>query len=232
AFVNWAFVGGTALRFLYGMPRYSEDLAFSLVEKGREDNFTELMNRSKNIFEAEDYNLTVKAKAEKTVKSAFIKFEGLLYEMELSPHRDETISIKVEIDTNPPAGAGFETKVVRRHCLLNLLHYDKSSLLAGKLHALLSRRYVKGRDVYDLMWYLSDRSWPEPNLVLLNNALKQTDWIGKEITSDNWRKETVKRITEYDWDKVITDVRPFVERNQDLRILTKKNLLKLLEGEE
>ena len=119
AFVNWAFVGGTALRFLYSMPRFSEDLDFSLVRAGVEDNFTELMKKTKGVFETEDYKLTIKAKIEKTVKSAFLKFEGLLYEIGLSPHRYETISIKVEIDTNPPSGAGFETSVVRRHCLLN-----------------------------------------------------------------------------------------------------------------
>lgn len=60
--------------------------------------------------------------------------------------------------------------------MLNLLHYDKSSLLAGKLHAVLTRKYTKGRDLYDLMWYLSDPTWPAPNLIQLNNALKQTGW--------------------------------------------------------
>lgn len=228
AFANWVFVGGTALRFLYSMPRFSEDLDFSLVKAGVEDNFTELMKKTKGIFEAEDYKLTIKAKIEKTVKSAFLKFEGLLYEFGLSPHSSETISIKVEIDSNPPAGANFETSVIRRHCLLNLQHYDKSSLLAGKLHALLSRRYVKGRDVYDLMWYLSDRTWPEPNIVLLNNALKQTGWKGREITAENWRKETSVQISKYNWDKVIADVRSFVEKQRDLELLTKENLIKML----
>jgi predicted nucleotidyltransferase component of viral defense system len=230
AFNNWVFVGGTALRFLYSMPRFSEDLDFSLVKTGLEDNFTELMRKIKGTFEAEDYKLTIKAKIEKTVKSAFLKFEGLLYEIGLSPHSAETISIKVEIDTNPPSDAIFETSVVRRHCLLNLQHYDKSSLLAGKLHALLSRKYVKGRDIYDLMWYLTDRTWPEPNIALLNNALHQTGWKGKEIAADNWREETAMRISKYDWDKVIADVRPFVEKQRDLEMMTKEILLKLLDS--
>jgi predicted nucleotidyltransferase component of viral defense system len=231
AFVSWVFVGGTALRFLYSMPRFSEDLDFSLVKKELEDNFPELMKKIKSTFESEDYKLTIKAKVEKTVKSAFLKFEGLLYEIGLSPHVTETISIKVEIDTNPPSGAGFETSVVRRHVLLNLLHYDKSSMLAGKLHALLSRKYVKGRDIYDLMWYLSDKSWPQPNIVFLNNALKQTLWSGKELTFDNWKKITESRISEYDWKSVVTDARPFVEKQKDLETLTKENLIKILETE-
>ena len=228
AFVNWVFVGGTALRFLYQMPRFSEDLDFSLTGPGIEDSFTELVKKAKASFQAEDYSVSIRAKTEKTVKSAFIKFDGLLFEIGLSPHRSEVISIKVEIDTNPPPGANLETSVVRRHCLLNLQHYDKSSLLAGKLHALLTRKYVKGRDVYDLMWYLSDRTWPEPNLLLLNNALKQTGWSGPEMTATNWRKETALRVSQYDWHKVNADVRPFLEKQEELKILTKQNLIKLL----
>ena len=228
AFMNWVFVGGTALRFLYSMPRFSEDLDFSLLESRAEENFIELMKKNKSTFEAENYKLTIKAKTEKTVKSAFLKFESLLYELGLSSHRSETISIKVEIDTNPPAGAEFETSIVRRHVLLNLQHYNKSSMLAGKLHALLSRRYVKGRDIYDLMWYLSERTWPEPNIAFLNNALKQTGWSGGKITKENWRKETAKSISKYNWNSVIEDVRPFLEKQKDLNLLSKQNLLKML----
>jgi hypothetical protein len=228
AFATWAFVGGTALRFLYSMPRFSEDLDFSLVKPGADDSFLDLMKDIKNNFQSEGYRLTIKAKHEKTVKSAFVKFEGLLYEVGLSPHRSETISIKVDIDTNPPAGAEFETSIVRRHCLLNLLHYGKSSLLAGKLHALLSRKYVKGRDVYDLMWYCSDRTWPHPNIALLNNALAQSNWSGEKITADNWKQNIIAVLSGYDWQKVIADVRPFVENQRELEMLTKDSLTKLL----
>jgi len=229
AFVNWAFLGGTALRFLYLMPRFSEDLDFSLVKPGIEDNFIEFMKKTKTSFEAEDYSLSIKAKTVKTVKSAFVKFDGLLFELGLSPHASEVISIKVEIDTNPPTGANTETSIVRKHCLLNLQHYDKSSLLAGKLHALLTRKYVKGRDVYDFLWYLSDKTWPGPNVLLLDNALKQTGWSGPKITKDNWRKEIALRVSQYDWGKVVSDVQPFIERQEDLQMLNKENLIKLLE---
>lgn len=230
AFVNWAFVGGTALSFLYLMPRFSEDLDFTLVKLGVDDNFTEFMKKAKTSFETEDYSLSIKVKTAKTVKSAFVKFDGLLFELGLSPHLSEVISIKIEIDTNPPTGANLETSIVRKHCLLNLQHYDKSSLLAGKLHALLTRKYVKGRDVYDLLWYLSDKTWPGPNVLLLNNALKQTGWSGPEITNDSWRKETALRVSQFNWDKVVSDVQPFIERQEDLQMLNKENLIKLLEA--
>lgn len=228
AFAHWAFVGGTALRFLYAMPRFSEDLDFSLNEPGTDHRFPDTMKKIKNGFLAENYQTEVKAKAAKTVMAAFVKFRGLLYELNLSPLSSETISIKVEIDSNPPAGATLETSIVRRHCLLNLQHYDKSSLLAGKLHALTTRKYTKGRDVYDLMWYLSDRTWPEPNILLLNNALKQTGWTGPELTQDNWRQHIAARLAEFEWDKIIADVKPFVEKQGDLKMLTQDNLVKLL----
>ena len=148
--------------------------------------------------------------------------------MGLSPHQSETISIKVEIDSNPPTGAKLETSIIRRHCLLNLQHYDKSSLLAGKLRALSSRKYTKGRDVYDLMWYLSDKTWPEPNIVLLNNALEHTGWSGPEFTLKNWREHIAERLSEFDWDKIIADVKPFIEKQSNLKMLTFQNLVKLI----
>ena len=80
-------------------------------------------------------------------------------------------------------GPPLDTTLVRRHVLLNLHHHDRASLLAGKLHAVLQRPFLKGRDLYDLIWYLSDKDWPDPNLVLLNNALNQTGWTGSDSQS-------------------------------------------------
>ena len=107
-----------------------------------------------------------------------MRFPGLLYDLGLSGQRSEVLSVKLEVDTNPPAGAGLATTVVRRFVVLQLQHHDKASLLAGKLHTILQRFYTKGRDIYDLLWYLSDPAWPLPNLALLNNALAQTGWQG------------------------------------------------------
>jgi len=120
------------------------------------------------------YTITLKVNDGKTVRSAFVRSPNLLFELSLSPHQDEILAVKIEVDTNPPAGARLATSLVRRHVLLNLQHHDQSSLLAGKLHAILQRPYFKGHDLYDMMWYLSDMEWPVPNLDLLNNALKQT----------------------------------------------------------
>ncbi len=228
AFLNWAFHGGTALRFLYSIPRYSEDLDFALIHPERDCRFREILDAIKRFFEGEDYVIGLTVNDRKTVFSGFIRFPGLLYELGLSPHRNEAISVKLEIDTNPPPGAVTETSLIRRYITLNLLHHDRSSLLAGKLHAVLTRRYTKGRDLYDLVWYLADPAWPSPNLDLLNSALSQTGWTGPKLTEKTWRQQVVKRLDELKWDRAVADVRPFLERQSELSLLTKENCRRLL----
>lgn len=228
AFANWAFVGGTALRFLYRLPRYSEDLDFSLTSPGNDAEFERRMKSVQGDLAAEAYSVEVKTRARATVASAHVKFRGLLYEIGVSPHRDEVFMVKVEIDTNPPAGAVTETRVLRRFVILNLLHYDRASLLAGKLHAVLTRKYTKGRDLYDLAWYLADDTWPAPNLLQLNNALQQTGWRGEDATSENWRLLVADRLDSVDWKQAQLDVAPFLEREQDAALVSKASSLGLL----
>ncbi len=230
AFLHWAFHGGTALRFLYSIPRYSEDLDFALAYPERPPRFRETLQHLQSMFAGENYPVEIKVNDRKTVNSAFVRFPGLLYELGVSPHQTEIISVKLELDTTPPRGAGTETTLVRRHVTLNLLHHDKASLLAGKLHAVMSRPYSKGRDLYDLVWYLADPNWPAPNLALLNSALRQTGWTGEEPSLNNWRKLVAARLGELDWGKATADVRPFLENQADLGILTLENCLRLLQN--
>jgi len=227
-FLRWAFVGGTALRFLYSIPRFSEDLDFSLITLIKESGFRSALAESKRLFEMEGYGIEIKLNDKNTVASALIRFPGLLYELGMSPHSSQTLSIKVEVDKNPPEGAVLETTVVRRHITLQLCHHDKASLLAGKLHAILSRPWAKGRDLYDLAWYLAERSWPVPNLTLLNAALRQTGWTGPVINQRNWRKELLKRLSDLDWEKARSDVNPFLENERDLSLVTKDTISHLL----
>ena len=228
AFRTWAFVGGTCLRFLHAIPRFSEDLDFSLHGMEQPLDFRAALARVKADFEAEAYAIRINLKSDKTVAAAFLRFPGLLYDLGLSPHRAQVFSLKVELDTKPPAGAEVETTIVRRHVTLNLLHYDKASLLAGKLHALLTRRYTKGRDLYDLIWYLADRSWPAPNLDLLTAALSQTHWEGPAPTETNWRSLLAERLSRVDWDSARDDVRPFLERAAETELITRETVLSVL----
>ncbi len=228
AFLNWAFLGGTALRFLYGIPRYSEDLDFSLINPSRPCLFEEILKKVKTRFESENYEVNIKVSREKTVRSAFIKFSGLLFEMGISPHKSEVLSIKLEVDTNPPPGAVIETTLCRRFVTVNVTHYDKASLLAGKLHAVLTRQYAKGRDWYDLVWYFADRTWPAPNFCLLNSALAQTGWNGPELSAKILPPVLAERLGGLDWKEIRADVTAFLERPEELNLLTKENVLKLV----
>ena len=228
AFVSWVFHGGTALRFLYDLPRFSEDLDFSLDRPDDDLDFRSALRPLQAVFTNENYTVRLTANEAKTVKSAFLQFDGLPHELGLSPHEKQSLSIKVELDTRPPAGAGTASSLVRRHILLRLHHHDPATMLAGKLHALLARPFVKGRDVYDLVWYLSDRSWPEPNLVYLGNALAQTKWVGPDVSGENWRGLVLERLESADWRTVRQDVEPFLERSQELALLTLENLRSLL----
>ncbi len=227
-FLRWSFVGGTALRFLFAIPRFSEDLDFSLIKLGEEAGFRAALTGVQRAFAREGYRVEARVSDQKTVASAWLKFPGLPFEIGLSPHASQTFSIKVEVDTNPPAGARIETSIVRRHVTLNLCHHDKASLLAGKLHAVLSRSWTKGRDLYDLAWYLADRSWPTPNLELLNAALVQTGWKGPIMTESNWRVTLSQRLNSLDWKQAQADVRPFLERERDIALVQLETLNGLL----
>ncbi len=232
AMMPLAFHGGTALRFLYGHGRYSEDLDFAL--EGGEPaayDFRGYLQAIRAELMPEGYPVELKINDQKAVHSAFVRFPGLLYELGLSGQRSEVLAIKLEVDTHPPAGAGLTTSVVRRYFVLQLQHHDKASLLSGKLHAILQRPYTKGRDLFDLLWYLSDPAWPPPNLVLLNNALAQTSWQGGLLTEANWRSRVNERLGDLDWESIRADVRPFVEPGFDLGLLTKENLERVV-GED
>jgi hypothetical protein len=228
AMIPLAFHGGTALRFLYASARYSEDLDFALERTAPQYDFRAYLRTIQKELGAEGYDMAVKVNDKKTVHSAFVRFAGLLYELGLSPHRDQLLAVKIEVDTNPPAGATLATTVIRRHVALQLQHYDRASLLAGKLHAILQRPYLKGRDLYDLLWYLSDPNWPPPNLTLLNNALGQTDWSGADLTEHNWREIVRDRLRAQVWDQVVADVRPFLEPSADPALLTLENVMRVL----
>lgn len=227
--VPLVFHGGTALRFLYGIRRYSEGLDFALERSDSSYAFKKYIESIGSGFSREGYTVEIKKLSiDKTVHSAFIRFPGLPFELELSGDRRAVIAVKVEVDTRPPAGATLETTVVRRHALLRLQHHDRASMLAGKLHAVLQRDYPKGRDFYDLIWYLSDPEWRAPNLELLNNALRQTGWKHNPLKEKTWRAAVVDRVKALSWDRVVRDVAPFLESPDDFEILTSDTLLSLL----
>jgi predicted nucleotidyltransferase component of viral defense system len=226
-FRTTAFLGDTALRFLYGLPRFSEDLDFSLAKQNGY-KFSALITKVKEELLQAGYNISTTHDEGKTVCKSFIRFEGLMYEAGISPLKSQKFSVKIEIDTNPPEGAVLKTDIVNKYFPISFLSYDLASLFAGKIHALLSRKYTKGRDFFDLGWYLSKWKDLSPNFVLLTNALKQTGWKKEIPAPQTWRRLLTDVVKEADWKKVKQDVENFLENPRDLEIFTQENTLKLL----
>ncbi len=223
-----AFMGGTALRFLYYTGRFSEDLDFTL-EGSREDyDLDRWVQAVARRFRHEAYDVSSVIRRRGAVHRVSIKFPGILHELGLSPRPEEAIAIKVEIDTNPPAGAVTQVSRVNRHVTLRLHHHDKASLLAGKLLAVLNRRWAKGRDFHDLAWYLGRRDWPEPNLEMLNNGMAQAGVGDTPMTIESWRGHVAACVANVSWKEVASELERFVEEHH--YTLDKDELLDLLQG--
>jgi predicted nucleotidyltransferase component of viral defense system len=227
-FAALAFQGGTALRLLYALRRFSEDLDFSLERPEHDRGLAALGKAVKRDLELSGHDAEVTLRDARAVQSAEVKFPGLLREAGLASERGAKLMIRIEVDTRPPAGAVLETRLVTRHFPITLRVHDLASCMAGKVHALLTRRYTKGRDLFDLSWYLTRPDHPSPNLELLRNALAQTRWKGTVPAAGTWRKMLLDRVTSLSWPAVLRDVEPFLEDSRDRALLARETLLEEL----
>jgi hypothetical protein len=141
---------------------------------------------------------------------------------------EQKISIKIEIDTDPPAGAVMESSVINRHMVFALRHHDLPSLLADKIHALCTRKYIKGRDWYDIIWYGARVPPVKPNEKFLENALAKTgkDSSGK---AKQWSECLIAKLESIDHAKLIKDIEPFLEERKEAHLLTMDNIKKAIE---
>ncbi|NLB64981.1 MAG: nucleotidyl transferase AbiEii/AbiGii toxin family protein [Lentisphaerae bacterium] len=227
AFACLSFVGDTALRFLYNLPRFSENLDFSLEDASGYDP-VKWLDKVKRDLMAAGFDVSLTWNDCKTVHVAWARFAGLLKAAGLSGIPEQKVSIRLEIDTRPPTGAEMATNIVNRHNrLMALRHHDLPSLMAGKVHALLVRPYPKGRDWYDALWYLARRPPVEPNLVLLQNALDQTGPTGK-YDAANWRKAVGSYLDKLDDEVLRADIAPFLEHSEEARWLERGYLQAVL----
>ncbi len=223
------FLGGTALRFLYRIRRYSEDLDFSAGETWVPYHFESYMEKIERGLEKAGYSCMVKIKDNQVVQKAIIGFNNLLSEAGLVQKRKQKLSIHIEIDLKPPPGWNSKKTVVDLYMPVLLQHYDLPSMFAGKLHAVLTREYSKGRDIFDLFWYRSRWGNILPNFILLNHALSQTEKNFVTLTESNWLEILSKKINSLNWKQVMNDVNPFLEFKDDSLTFTKDNLLTLIE---
>lgn len=226
AFRHLSFVGGTALRFAYNLPRFSEDLDFSLESPEGYDPVP-WMKKLKRELQLAGFEASLNWNDRKTVHTAWIKVGGILKEAGLAAMADQKLSIKLEIDTRPPAGAECQKSIINRHMVFALQYHRLPSLMAGKTHALLTRKYPKGRDWYDLLWYLGHRPPTEPNPTLLQNALDQTQGRGT-MDAGGWKALLRETTNTLDFPGLAADVQPFLERQQDASLLNAEHFQSLL----
>lgn len=224
-FRNIAFVGETALRILYDLNRFSEYLDFCLIEK-KHFSFNTMMESLRKRLQQENLKVDITAKENKTVASAFVKFNQLLFTLGISSHKDEKLSVKIEIDRNPPKGFNTEFDMINKEFLIGINHYDLPSLFSGKLHAILCRKYTKGRDYYDLIWFLTRKT--KPNYVLLSNAIEQTEKKSLDLNQEKLTRLLHKRIEETDFRKIRLDIMPFLADSKEIRYFEKDYFLKLI----
>jgi len=230
-FEKAAFYGGTSLRIFYGLDRFSEDLDFSLLEA--DPNFSLEPYFEAIITEFESIGMKVsireKEKKEKTnIDSAFLKSETEWKELVLEDivkqsgikSTNRGIKIKIEVDRQPPLGFTTEMKLLTRPFSFYVKCFDKPSLFAGKMHALLFRKWknrVKGRDWYDLEWYIKKGISLDINHFKLR-AIDTGDWKEKEMTPNDVLELLHEKIKTISFDHVKEDVVPFIKNDASLSI--------------
>jgi predicted nucleotidyltransferase component of viral defense system len=214
-----AFQGGTCLRIVHGIDRFSEDLDFCLIKPNKDFDIDSFLNESTALVNAYGYDLSVsgKDKSNSNVRMRFLKDDSLKLHLQLNHHADikKKIKIKVEIDINPPENATFSPAYVDFPTDFSLTTHDLPTLFAGKCHAILCRDYCKGRDWYDLSWYVAQGT--TINYLFLANALNQAGpFQGKKlkINAEWLNKALLARIESMNWKDAIKDVSRFVRADK------------------
>jgi predicted nucleotidyltransferase component of viral defense system len=231
-FEHAAFYGGTALRIFYGLPRFSEDLDFSLLTPNEQISLYEYLKFVELELQAFGFNVSVDKKpkrSENGIESAFVKADTLqnLLTIEAPPsitkqlHRNEILKVKIEVDTNPPPYAETEVRTLFSPIPFQVRIYQQSSLFAGKLHAVLCRNWktrVKGREFYDFIWFIGMNT--PCNLEHLKARMIQTGHINETDTLDNTAlaNRLKTRFHEIDFVKATDDVLPFVIDRESIQL--------------
>ncbi len=211
-----AFQGGTSLRILYGMSRFSEDLDFILKKSDPGFAWSPYLEKMIACFAEFGLNSDVldKGRMDQRVKKALIKDSSICNQLNLSFFRGNSArnqKIKLEIDVDPPDHSLFEYRYLDFPLDFEVCHQDLSSNFALKIHALLCRPYVKGRDWYDFNWYIKQDV--PPNLPHLQSALFQWGpWKGRKVSVDlKWLKQALaEKIVQINWQDVMSDVERFL----------------------
>lgn len=238
-----AFYGGTALRIFYGLDRFSEDLDFSLLVKNKDFNLEKYFPILKDTVQSFGLNVNFELKNKTNdlnIQSPFLKGDTiehflLFYPNELVQgiNKNEKVKIKFEIDTMPPGLATYETKFRLLPIPYSVKLYDEASLFSGKIHAIICRSWksrVKGRDLYDYVFYLSKNT--KFNLLHLREKLIESEFISRdiEITCDSVKEMLINRFNEIDYNAAKADVIPFIKDTSVLDLWSKDFFISITSG--
>ncbi|MGD0234824.1 MAG: nucleotidyl transferase AbiEii/AbiGii toxin family protein [Syntrophorhabdales bacterium] len=238
-FEKAAFYGGTALRILYGLDRFSEDLDFSLLEPKPDFDLSKYCVALQTEMRSFGFDVTIASREKRkqsAVQSAFIKSNTLeqlvvietAEELVRTVPRGQVLKIRLEVDTDPPPGFSTEVKYLLHPIPFPVKSYTLPDLFAGKMHALLCRRWktrVKGRDWYDFVWFVSNH--PELRLSHLEKRMAQTgDWKeGRVLTAESLLSLLRETIQAVDLRKAREEVEPFVNTTDSLAVWSKEFFL-------
>lgn len=236
-----AFYGGTALRIFYNLDRFSEDLDFALLEPNKDFDINKYFNYIEKELKAYGINLNITAKEksfDSNITSAFLKGDTLELILKFFPSEEEhkydyilkKLKIKLEVDINPPMGATYEDKYKLLPSPHQIKLYDKESLFAGKIHAILCRGWnnrVKGRDLYDYIFFLGSDT--KVNIELLKNKLIESNFINEndEFDINELKKILISKFEKIDYTKAIEDVKPFIKNIDNLNLWSKEFFIEI-----
>ena len=232
-FEKASFQGGTCLRIIHGVDRFSEDLDFVLRESDPKFDIEPFLQKAIEVMNVYGYKIEISGedKADKKLKTRFLKDDSIkkLLNFENKLDLRKKIQIKVEVDINPPKGAIDEINYLDFPIDFMVTTHDLSTLLSGKCHALLCRSYIKGRDWYDYLWYVS--KGVKINIEMFQEAINQLGpWQGQkiEITKEWLGRELENKIKTINWDDVKKDVERFLrpEKKKTLELWSEDFFIK------
>jgi len=242
-FNDVAFYGGTALRIFYKLDRFSEDLDFALVSPNKEFDLSKYFIYIEKELNSYGLNLeiNIKEKNKKSnITSAFLKGDTLEHILKFFPNEEnhtynnllKNIKIKFEVDVNPPNGATYEEQYKLLPSPHQVKLYDKESLFAGKIHAILCRNWnlrTKGRDLYDYVFFLASNT--KVNIELIKNKLIESKYIeGNNKFDINILKELlIDKFNKIDYAKAKDDVIPFIKDVNNLNVWSKEFFISITE---
>ena len=236
-----AFYGDTALRIFYNLDRFSEDLDFALLESNKDFDISKYFNYIEKELKAYGINLNITTKEksfDSNITSAFLKGDTLELILKFFPSEEEhkydhllkNLKIKLEVDINPPIGATYEDKYKLLPSPHQIKLYDKESLLAGKIHAIICRGWnnrVIGRDLYDYIFFLASDT--KVNIELLKNKLIESNYINEkdEFDINELKKILINKFEKIDYSKAIEDVKPFIKNIDNLNLWSKEFFIEI-----